>query len=163
MMKGRPRNTAETFWQKVWVEGPDDCWPWKLSLRNGYGNFCINKVSGYAHRFAYEAAKGAIPDGLQVMHRCNNKRCCNPAHLKLGTPSENTQDAYDDGLATGMQGEKHHNARLTAEMALAIFNDLRTYTVIGEAYGIAMTTVSGIKNGYSWAHVTGGRRGSKAA
>lgn len=50
------------------------------------------------HRLAYELSHGPIPDGLQVMHLCNNKRCCNPDHLVAGTNSENTQMAADDGL-----------------------------------------------------------------
>lgn len=50
------------------------------------------------HRVAYRLAKGDITPGLLVMHSCNNKLCCNPDHLSLGTYSQNIRDAYRDGL-----------------------------------------------------------------
>lgn len=161
-MTGRPANTDDSFWDRVVILGQDDCWPWSMSTKNGYGRFTQDKVEHYAHRHAYELTYGAVPDGLQVMHRCDYKRCCNPNHLVAGTAAQNTADAYAAGLAKARRGERHPNARLTAEMALAIFNDPRTYVAIGKAYGIAMTTVSGIKNGKTWVHITGGRRASAA-
>lgn len=161
-MTGRPKNDEAAFWSKVNVVDAGNCWLWKRALRNGYGNFCINRVSTYAHRFAYEQTHGAIPDGMQILHRCNEKRCCNPAHLRVGTPAENTRDAYADGLICVRIGEEHHRSRLKARQVLEIHRDGRIYSAIAADYGIAITTVSSIKNGYTWSHITGGRH-AKAA
>jgi hypothetical protein len=54
-------------------------------------------VSKYAHRLAWEAVHGPIPDGMIVMHTCDNRPCINVEHLRLGTQSENMQDMYHKG------------------------------------------------------------------
>jgi hypothetical protein len=64
-----------------------------------------------AHRIAYELAYGPIADGLQVLHRCDNPPCCNPAHLFLGTIKENIHDAMAKGRFTC--GVRQHNSKLT--------------------------------------------------
>lgn len=86
--------------------GPDKCWPWVGgSLNEGYG--CIRLGSSHgrivlAHRAAWAIANGPIPDGLFVLHHCDNPPCCNPAHLFLGTH----QDNMDDMVAKGRQSWK---------------------------------------------------------
>lgn len=77
------------------------CWMWVGAMRpNGYGNFNLgNKTTG-AHRAAWILANGPIPDGLQVLHRCDVPSCVNPSHLFLGTQEDNMQDM----IAKGRQG-----------------------------------------------------------
>ena len=81
----------ERFWAKV--DKPDNggCWNW-LGYRNekGYGYFYYRGHDIRAHRFSYELASGAIPDGLEIDHLCRNTSCVNPAHLDVVTRSENT-------------------------------------------------------------------------
>ena len=87
------RPVEDRFWEKVNLGCPDDCWEWTASrLPKGYGQFGVAKGHQvYAHRFAYELVVGPIPTGLHIDHLCNNKSCCNPAHLEPVTPRENTR------------------------------------------------------------------------
>jgi len=100
------------FWPKVNVLGPDDCWLWIAKARlsktktfPGYGSIIGfrngKKQPLYAHRVAWELTNGSIPGGLFVLHRCDVSLCCNPAHLFLGTQTDNMHDAYQKGRLTG--------------------------------------------------------------
>ena len=90
--------TIDRFWSKVDCSG--DCWLWKHStFHNGYGQFKVQERNLRAHRVAWEITHGGIPDGLFVLHSCDNPRCCNPAHLRLGTHRENMADMQRKGRA----------------------------------------------------------------
>lgn len=64
---------------------------------NGYVRITVDQKSWYAHRFAWTQAHGPIPDGLDVCHRCDNRRCINVDHLYLGTRLDNMLDAKQKG------------------------------------------------------------------
>src|SRR5690348_9330916 len=65
------------FWAKV--NKTPTCWLWTGKPNTkGYGRFGINYRIVAAHRFAWEITNGPIPDGLAVLHRCDNPPCCNP-------------------------------------------------------------------------------------
>lgn len=88
------------FWSKVTVGEPDECWNWTAALNNmGYGVIGTGRrVEGtrgisYAHRLAWEFTHGTIQDGLLVLHRCDNSKCCNPSHLYLGTYTDRAHHA----------------------------------------------------------------------
>lgn len=62
---------------------PGDCWTWTGATQSkGYGSFHHNGRRHSTHRLSYELLVGPIPAGLQIDHLCENKRCCNPAHLE---------------------------------------------------------------------------------
>ena len=96
----------------------DGCWRWIAYKNNdGYGKFMIDGRSQSAHRVAYQLYVGGIPPGMCVCHRCDNPCCVNPAHLFLGTISDNMRDCDNKGRRIGkgggVSGEKHWNAKLT--------------------------------------------------
>jgi uncharacterized protein (DUF433 family) len=99
-----PRSLAERFWSKVDKAGEDECWLWTASLNHyGYGQIQMLGPLGWrptqASRVAYTLTHGPIPEGGWVLHSCDTPACCNPAHLRLGTPKENSQDMVNRGRA----------------------------------------------------------------
>lgn len=84
--------------QYVDRKGPDECWEWKGHRGNaGYGVAYCQGLQLRAHRVAYMVAKGDVPEGVLVLHTCDNPPCCNPAHLRLGTYLDNNEDAINKG------------------------------------------------------------------
>jgi hypothetical protein len=84
------------------IERGDGCWPWRGGISSsGYGNLNVpgTRRKILAHRAVYELTFGPIPDGLLVLHRCDNPRCVRPEHLFLGTHRENAHDKIRKGRA----------------------------------------------------------------
>jgi hypothetical protein len=89
-------SVEERFWSKVDRSG--DCWLWiGAKDEEGYG---FQKILGrmwHASRVSWKIAHGDIPDGLLVLHKCDNPPCIRPSHLFLGTQKENIADAMRKG------------------------------------------------------------------
>jgi len=89
--EGHARPISERFWEKVKIQ--EGCWEWIGAYgTSGYGHIIWNRRFIDAHRMSYILANGTIPFNLLVLHKCNNKRCVNPEHLKLGTYHDNMID-----------------------------------------------------------------------
>lgn len=110
------KTLQERFWPKVDKSG--ECWNWTGVLGGGgYGYISVGGRTGRdlrAHRVSYEWAHGPIPDGLEIDHLCQNKRCVNPDHLEAVTKSEN-QLRWREGRATC-----NHGHPLSAETYRAV-------------------------------------------
>lgn len=86
------------FWDRKTVT-ESGCWEWIGSKRHfGYGQVYFKGRPGRkAHRVAWERTYGPIPEGMGVLHKCDNPPCINPDHLFLGTPEDNVQDMFKKG------------------------------------------------------------------
>lgn len=143
---------------------PDECWPWTGAPRNGYGAIKHQgKVLG-AHVAAYVVAKGEIPEGLLVTHECDNRLCCNPAHLVAGTNSKNVKDMVARRGAHFCYGERAANAVLNEELVRRI-KSLHVPGIFGSRrianlLGLKPSTVKSVIDGDTWKHVTQAIKGS---
>ena len=128
------------------------CWIWTKGLNtNGYGKLSFMGVTTQAHRLSYELHSGQIPEGHNVLHRCDVRCCVNPDHLFLGSQADNIKDMVEKGRK--MCGENYKTAKLTNADAAAILNDERPNSVIAKQYGVSRVLVSDIKAGKRWKHV----------
>ena len=129
------------------------CWEWS-GTRNNYGYGIILEKGEKpirAHRFSYELFVGKIPDGMVIMHTCDNPPCVNPEHLKLGTKLDNNRDAHKKGRRPN--GEKSHFAKLTESQVISILNDTRKQFEIAKDYNVGQDHISRIKSGKQWKHL----------
>jgi len=109
----------DKFWAKVNKKGEDECWEWNTTSvgNSGYGYFKFKGINTSSHRVAYELTYGKIPYGRFVLHKCDNKLCCNPKHLFLGDNFSNMADKVRRGRCNipNQKGESNSNAKLTAK------------------------------------------------
>lgn len=135
------------------------CWLWLGSVTNaGYGQVgrLPNRMS--AHRAAAIARHGQIPEDMVAMHSCNQKLCVNPAHINIGTQSENLRSAARDGLMPHLKrfhvGTDNPASKLTPEDVRSIREANGFYREIAERFGLHTSTIAKIKTRQTWRHVT---------
>lgn len=144
------------FWLRVKKGKIDECWNWTRSImENGYGQIRIDKKHYYTHRLAVFFTKGYMPTDF-VLHKCDNRACCNPHHLFEGIPKDNIQDMLKKKRNNPTRGIKSGKTKLTNKDVIDIrclrrFN--ATLQEIANYYGIVHQTVSDITTRKTWKHV----------
>lgn len=156
--------TEQRFWNKVSKYSPNGCWLWTaaISANGGYGLFWGFEHRGeVAHRAAWKLINGPIPDGMNLCHNCpggDNPACVNPAHLFLGTQSDNIQDCINKGRWNPHKplGETNQNHKLI-ETDIPVIRQLHaqgvTYRELGRRYGVSHHTIGAICRYEMWAWV----------
>lgn len=162
------------FWDRVDKSGgPDACWPWKLAIDkgSGYGRTFFEGTHVNAHRAAWQLIHGLINDPLVlVCHRCDNRKCCNPSHLFLGSTTDNIRDAAQKGRMPKstrhwsskhpeyrVRGEQHGQSKLKVDdvrwiKRLLLKGVLRK--TIAEKFGVSQSAIFDIAHEKTWKHVS---------
>lgn len=153
-----PRVVQERFWEKVDKSLPGRCWEWNAGITiYGYGKFKIllNEKwrSMNAHRVAWLLVFGDILPGLEVCHSCDNRKCCNPAHLFLGTKAQNNADMITKGRQA--HGCKIKASKLTPENVLEIrqryLDGAESWASLARKYDVTKRTIGNVLQKKTWA------------
>jgi len=145
----------ERFWRRV--RKTKTCWLWTgPKIRNGYGQLGDGD-GGYvkAHRYSWEFRYGPIPDGMFVLHTCDNPSCVRPDHLFLGTAADNNEDARLKGRLA--HSERNGNAKLTAAIVTAMRAEYAAGGVfvreLAEKYNVSSSTADHAIRRITWQYV----------
>lgn len=148
------KSPGARFWEKVRF-GPG-CWEWKAA-KNVYGHFYWEGRIENAHRVAWMILKGPIPEGLHILHRCDNPICVRSDHLFLGTFQENMADMVSKRRSH--LGEKHGHSRLTEADVIYIRSKYKkhivTYMDLAEEFNVSYVTIFDVVHRKTWRHVGG--------
>lgn len=174
----------DRFWQRVQAGPMDACWEWTGATNtHRYGTLRVGRTNIGAHRASWLIHHGPIPFGMQVLHHCDNRPCCNPSHLFLGTHQDNMNDRNSKGRqASGQRilqsrspdhacgdrngscthpdrvarGERQWQAKLTASQVLEIrarHARGERQTDIAVDYGVRATTINWVVLRKTWTHI----------
>ena len=128
------------------------CWVWqKCQSRDGYGFIWRNRKQCRTHRISYEIFKGSIPDGKQILHKCDNRLCVNPGHLFVGTHQDNMKDKINKKRHNF--GESHGRSKLTEDDVLNIRKSKLSERKIAKLYSVNRTAINKIRNYTNWSHL----------
>lgn len=157
MRKERRKVPVEDrFWEKVDKSSESECWLWTGYFHyRGYGLLSVRDKQKYAHRLSYEIAFGEIPEGLHVLHKCDNPPCCNPNHLFVGTPKINMQDKVLKGRQRKGETSPTHILKMEQVSEIKRLAELGknaglSQRTIAKHFGVNQSVVSRIKNTKAW-------------
>ena len=133
------------------------CWEWQAAKdESGYARMGIAGKTWRVHRLMWTIFYGSIPRGGQrfICHTCDNPKCVNPDHLRLGNNKDNVTDCFLKGR--GARGEKFPQAKLTENNVMEIRRrsaNGETLDALAAAFGVSQTTISYVKNGIKWKYL----------
>lgn len=148
------------FWR--YVEKTENCWIWTGRSRNkkGYGQLGGGGRGAdhiLAHRLSYQMHHGPIPDGMVVMHSCDNPSCVNPDHLRTGTQSENILEAFSKGRKNAKPphvfGDSCGASRLKETEAIEVLKSNEPTKMLAAKYGVSKSAIERVRNGKTWRHL----------
>jgi hypothetical protein len=135
--------------------GDDDCWLWTGGVnKSGYGQVGTGRCVRYAHRVAFEIAnKCSLSPSQLILHSCDTPRCCNPAHLRIGTQLDNCRDRESRGRGRQPSGERNGKAKLTTEGVLMIRQSSEPRRVLADRLKVSIAAIDAVRSRAVWAHV----------
>lgn len=143
------------FWGRIKIT--DGCWLWQGAVNTtGYGmaNWSDGEKNIVAHRLAYRMLVGEVPEGMRVCHTCDTPRCCNPAHMFLGTQKDNAADCKAKGRNTGGRKDPHAavNEQVVREMRRLKAEGTKTID-LARRFGVSPSAVSAILTRRTWSNL----------
>jgi len=148
---------AARFWSKVKIT--DGCWEWQAHRVSGYGQFSIaGRKLEYAHRVSWVLSGNAIPQGLSVLHRCDNPACVRPDHLFLGTQLDNMKDMIEKGRDR-IVGSRNVLSKLTEAKVEWIRRNYAPYhkefgrVAMAKTLGVTKWLITRVVNRQIWKHI----------
>ncbi len=158
-----PRHPFERFWLHVRKAGPKDCWEWSGSRTpEGYGFIYAGPLYDEpvrwirANRLSWEIHNGKVPDGLYVLHDCDNPPCVNPKHLYVGTQQQNVHDRTVRRRGRRQDGAFNSKAKLTetdVRAIVAMVEAGKSQTAVAALFGLTQPYVSKIARRQFWRHL----------
>ena len=153
--------TLRERFETKWREADSGCWEWTANSHSfGYGMIRRRRRDGSwtsvgAHRVSWELHNGQIPEGMSVLHRCDNPACVNPDHLFLGTHADNMADKAAKGRGS-FRGARNPRARFVPDDVRAIRNrhaDGESIRGLARSYGCSQCAIQGIVHRRTWRHI----------
>ncbi len=128
------------------------CWIYPAAKdAGGYGKLKYAGLTTRTHRAAYKIFYGISIDGINVLHKCDNRPCCNPHHLFTGTARDNHHDAMKKGRHT--RGEMMGTSKITELIVKKIRKEKLPQNMIAKKYGLCQSQISNIIRKEQWKHV----------
>jgi hypothetical protein len=107
------RFNKKITWEEKPCQYPElgNCWECTSHKTNksGYPMMYSYNHEIRIHRYVYQEKYGEIPKDMVIMHKCDNRKCINPEHLKLGTLQENNQDRINKGRSGNRYWKNGHS------------------------------------------------------
>lgn len=141
----------EDLWSRL-AHLENGCWVWTgHTVPFGYGTLRAEGKLHPTHRLAWELTHGPIPDGLCVLHRCDNPPCCNPSHLFLGTHSDNMKDCVSKNRIA--KGESVGRHKLTHEQVVTILTSHKSTKELASYFHVHPNHILRLRARKQWRHV----------
>ncbi len=142
---------ARPFESRIEYEPNTGCWLWSGAVDAcGYGRINVAGHTRRAHRIAYIEARGAIPPGLEVLHRCDTPCCVNPEHLTTGTHAANMADMAAKGRAASKSGPRNGRAKISPSLAAEIRTSEADAQSLAAELGLHFCTIYRIRRSKHW-------------
>lgn len=143
------------FFSKVDIRGENECWIWLGFIQvNGYGQVSYKGKPSKTHRISWLVHNGEIPEGMHVLHRCDNKKCINPKCLWLGTQQENVEDMLNKNRGYVPKGDKHGRSKLVLKEVIEIKEKYNTgkytYNNLSKEYNVSAVQIFRIVKNEQW-------------
>lgn len=154
------KSEKERLLSKITINPITGCWEWQGTKRRGYGRLTVGsrfdgtRRTASAHRLSFEVFNGAIPDGHEICHKCDNRKCINPEHLFSGVRQDNVNDREKKGRNITHSGESNPAAKLTKSKVLKIrqrkAQEMVSFEQLAKEYGVAKRTIQRAVSGETW-------------
>lgn len=160
-MINTPAPVLARLWRRTTIDPVTGCWVWGgYCMKGGYGRITYGAPGKLIHRVSWAIHNGDIPDGMDVLHRCDNPPCWNPEHFFLGDDAANVADKMAKGrhrCGAPRRGADNWWAILDEATVLKIREAASTsgqpQTAIGKQFGVSQSLISQIINRRIWTHI----------